>query len=78
MLFALIFVMYFLLYSLAFMSVSMTQVKQIMEEAVTRKFVHEDSGHIVSFCGKSSVKCFSGKVYLFFCKPTYVPYNPCV
>uniref|UniRef100_A0A672T5Y9 Small G protein signaling modulator 1-like n=1 Tax=Sinocyclocheilus grahami TaxID=75366 RepID=A0A672T5Y9_SINGR len=27
-----------------------TQVKQIMEEAVTRKFVHEDSSHIVSFC----------------------------
>ncbi|KAJ8378240.1 hypothetical protein AAFF_G00244440 [Aldrovandia affinis] len=27
------------------------QVKQIMEEAVTRKFVHEDSSHIVSFCG---------------------------
>uniref|UniRef100_H2UK82 Small G protein signaling modulator 1 n=1 Tax=Takifugu rubripes TaxID=31033 RepID=H2UK82_TAKRU len=26
------------------------QVKQIMEEAVTRKFVHEDSSHIVSFC----------------------------
>lgn len=31
---------------------SHTQVKQIMEEAVTRKFVHEDSSHIVSFCGK--------------------------
>lgn len=29
------------------------QVKQIMEEAVTRKFVHEDSSHIVSFCGES-------------------------
>ncbi|XP_041084797.1 small G protein signaling modulator 1-like isoform X1 [Polyodon spathula] len=26
------------------------EVKQIMEEAVTRKFVHEDSSHIVSFC----------------------------
>uniref|UniRef100_A0A8C1ABF0 Uncharacterized protein n=1 Tax=Cyprinus carpio TaxID=7962 RepID=A0A8C1ABF0_CYPCA len=23
-----------------------------MEEAVTRKFVHEDSSHIFSFCGK--------------------------
>lgn len=23
-----------------------------MEEAVTRKFVHEDSSHIISFCGK--------------------------
>lgn len=29
-----------------------SQVKQIMEEAVTRKFVHEDSSHIVSFCGE--------------------------
>lgn len=28
------------------------QVKQIMEEAVTRKFVHEDSSHIISFCGE--------------------------
>uniref|UniRef100_A0AAY4BJ09 Small G protein signaling modulator 1b n=1 Tax=Denticeps clupeoides TaxID=299321 RepID=A0AAY4BJ09_9TELE len=27
------------------------EVKQIMEEAVTRKFVHEDSSHIISFCG---------------------------
>uniref|UniRef100_A0A673UBC8 Uncharacterized protein n=1 Tax=Suricata suricatta TaxID=37032 RepID=A0A673UBC8_SURSU len=27
-------------------------VKQIMEEAVTRKFVHEDSSHISSFCGE--------------------------
>ncbi|XP_045329302.1 small G protein signaling modulator 1-like, partial [Leopardus geoffroyi] len=26
------------------------EVKQIMEEAVTRKFVHEDSSHIISFC----------------------------
>uniref|UniRef100_A0A667I8U1 Uncharacterized protein n=1 Tax=Lynx canadensis TaxID=61383 RepID=A0A667I8U1_LYNCA len=25
-------------------------VKQIMEEAATRKFVHEDSSHIISFC----------------------------
>lgn len=23
-----------------------------MEEAVTRKFVHEDSSHIISFCGE--------------------------
>ncbi|XP_042661214.1 small G protein signaling modulator 1 isoform X2 [Tyto alba] len=29
---------------------SVRQVKQIMEEAVTRKFVHEDSSHIISFC----------------------------
>uniref|UniRef100_A0AAQ5XNE2 Small G protein signaling modulator 1b n=1 Tax=Amphiprion ocellaris TaxID=80972 RepID=A0AAQ5XNE2_AMPOC len=27
-----------------------TCVKQIMEEAVTRKFVHADSSHIISFC----------------------------
>uniref|UniRef100_A0A673FSY7 Uncharacterized protein n=1 Tax=Sinocyclocheilus rhinocerous TaxID=307959 RepID=A0A673FSY7_9TELE len=32
-------------------------VKQIMEEAVTRKFVHEDSSHIVSFCGKEVKTC---------------------
>lgn len=34
---------------------SVRQVKQIMEEAVTRKFVHEDSSHIISFCGESLV-----------------------
>ncbi|XP_033618744.1 small G protein signaling modulator 2 isoform X2 [Fukomys damarensis] len=27
------------------------QVKQIMEEAVTKKFVHEDSSHIIALCG---------------------------
>uniref|UniRef100_A0A9L0SCS9 Small G protein signaling modulator 2 n=1 Tax=Equus caballus TaxID=9796 RepID=A0A9L0SCS9_HORSE len=26
------------------------EVKQIMEEAVTRKFVHEDSSHIIALC----------------------------
>lgn len=26
-----------------------------MEEAVTRKFVHEDSSHIISFCGESPI-----------------------
>uniref|UniRef100_A0A3P9IWY0 Small G protein signaling modulator 1b n=1 Tax=Oryzias latipes TaxID=8090 RepID=A0A3P9IWY0_ORYLA len=26
------------------------EVKQIMEEAVTRKFVHADSSHVISFC----------------------------
>ncbi|XP_071428194.1 small G protein signaling modulator 1 isoform X1 [Pithys albifrons albifrons] len=31
------------------------EVKQIMEEAVTRKFVHEDSSHIISFC--AAVEC---------------------
>ena len=34
------------------LSLSLSQVKQIMEEAVTRKFVHADSSHIISFCGK--------------------------
>lgn len=28
------------------------EVKQIMEEAVTRKFVHEESSSITSLCGK--------------------------
>lgn len=37
---------------------SVQQVKQIMEEAVTRKFVHEDSSHIISFCGESLVVGF--------------------
>uniref|UniRef100_A0A8C8IR37 Small G protein signaling modulator 1-like n=1 Tax=Oncorhynchus tshawytscha TaxID=74940 RepID=A0A8C8IR37_ONCTS len=32
------------------MSLSFSQVKQIMEESVTRKFVHADSSHIISFC----------------------------
>ncbi|POI34587.1 hypothetical protein CIB84_001661 [Bambusicola thoracicus] len=31
------------------------EVKQIMEEAVTRKFVHEDSSHIIALCGSLSV-----------------------
>lgn len=31
---------------------SFIQVKQIMEEAVTRKFVHEESSSITSLCGK--------------------------
>lgn len=34
-------------------SVMCLQVKQIMEEAVTRKFVHEDSSHIIALCGKN-------------------------
>lgn len=44
------------------LSLSPPQVKQIMEEAVTRKFVHEDSSRIVSFCGKTIepyLKCVS-------------------
>uniref|UniRef100_A0A3B3Z3D2 Secreted protein n=1 Tax=Poecilia mexicana TaxID=48701 RepID=A0A3B3Z3D2_9TELE len=27
-------------------------VKQIMEEAVTKKFVHEDSSHFIALCSK--------------------------
>uniref|UniRef100_A0A8C3VFC6 Small G protein signaling modulator 1 n=1 Tax=Catharus ustulatus TaxID=91951 RepID=A0A8C3VFC6_CATUS len=40
---------------LSFMLGLLGQVKQIMEEAVTRKFVHEDSSHIISFC--AAVEC---------------------
>uniref|UniRef100_A0A3Q4GN21 Uncharacterized protein n=1 Tax=Neolamprologus brichardi TaxID=32507 RepID=A0A3Q4GN21_NEOBR len=29
-------------------------VKQIMEEAVTKKFVHEDSSHIIALCSEYS------------------------
>lgn len=36
-----------------------SQVKQIMEEAVTRKFVHADSSHIISFCGNFICPCFT-------------------
>nr|XP_061803895.1 small G protein signaling modulator 1-like [Nerophis lumbriciformis] len=35
-------------------------VKQIMEEAVTRKFVHEDSSHIVSLCAAVEVCVLHG------------------
>ncbi|XP_021093725.1 small G protein signaling modulator 2 isoform X4 [Heterocephalus glaber] len=31
------------------------EVKQIMEEAVTRKFVHEDSSHIIALCGSGAI-----------------------
>lgn len=27
------------------------EVKQVMEESVTRKFVHEESGSVTSLCG---------------------------
>ena len=29
-----------------------SQVKQLMEEAVTKKFIHADSSSITSLCGK--------------------------
>nr|XP_025044057.1 LOW QUALITY PROTEIN: small G protein signaling modulator 1 [Pelodiscus sinensis] len=35
-------------------------VKQIMEEAVTRKFVHEDSSHIISFCAAVEASVLHG------------------
>lgn len=31
------------------------QVKQLMEEAVTKKFIHADSSIITSLCGKNSI-----------------------
>ncbi|XP_075754980.1 small G protein signaling modulator 1 isoform X6 [Pelodiscus sinensis] len=36
------------------------EVKQIMEEAVTRKFVHEDSSHIISFCAAVEASVLHG------------------
>lgn len=42
------------------LTASVLQVKQIMEEAVTRKFVHEDSSHIISFCGESPMLAWAG------------------
>lgn len=33
-------------------NVNLEQVKQMMEEAVTKKFIHEDSSSIISLCGK--------------------------
>lgn len=35
-----------------------SQVKQLMEEAVTRKFIHADSSSITSLCGKKYCICF--------------------
>jgi len=32
----------------------MSQIKVIMEEAVTRKFVHEESAQVLSLCGKNT------------------------
>ncbi|XP_008563842.1 PREDICTED: small G protein signaling modulator 2 isoform X3 [Galeopterus variegatus] len=43
------------------------EVKQIMEEAVTRKFVHEDSSHIIALCGSGAVfLCGPGAVEACF------------
>uniref|UniRef100_A0AAR2IUA0 RUN domain-containing protein n=1 Tax=Pygocentrus nattereri TaxID=42514 RepID=A0AAR2IUA0_PYGNA len=38
--------------------VFVSQVKQIMEEAVTKKFVHEDSSHVIALC--SSIEACLG------------------
>ncbi|XP_077731145.1 uncharacterized protein LOC144299630 [Canis aureus] len=46
------------------------QVKQIMEEAVTRKFVHEDSSHIISFCAAVEACVLHGLRRLAFCTAT--------
>lgn len=35
-----------------------------MEEAVTRKFVHEDSSHIISFCGESVAVALKSSFFL--------------
>ena len=40
-----------------FNSIFYLQVKQIMEEAVTKKFVHEDSSHIIALCSKYTLLC---------------------
>ena len=42
------------------------QVKKIMEESVTKKFVHEDSGSVTLFCGKSFL-CTEMKAALGAC-----------
>ena len=36
------------------------QVKQLMEEAVTKKFIHADSSSITSLCGKNYLTCILG------------------
>ncbi|GFO01145.1 small G protein signaling modulator 1 [Plakobranchus ocellatus] len=38
------------------------EVKQIMEEAVTRKFVHEESSSLTSLCGPPSGQSAGGWV----------------
>ena len=45
------------------------QVKQLMEEAVTKKFIHADSSSITSLCGKNNITDFS-KV-IFCCCPDF-------
>ena len=47
------------------------ECKQLMEVAVTRKFIHEDNGCITSLCGKKSKKgllILKSQKFLFFSK----------
>lgn len=37
------------------------EVKQVMEESVTRKFVHEESGSVTSLCGAVEACLSQGK-----------------
>ncbi|GAA6097305.1 small G protein signaling modulator 2 isoform X1 [Tachysurus ichikawai] len=36
------------------------EVKQVMEEAVTKKFVHEDSSHVIALCKVMSCRSVTG------------------
>lgn len=40
------------------------EVKQVMEESVTRKFVHEESGSVTSLCGAVEACLSQGKGFL--------------
>lgn len=50
------------------------QVKQIMEEAVTRKFVHQDSSSVTSLCGNNNYKILFMPLIKYF-NPTYKEEN---
>lgn len=38
------------------------EVKQVMEESVTRKFVHEESGSVTALCGAVETCLSQGKL----------------
>ena len=42
------------------------QVKQIMEEAVTKKFIHEESSPIMTLCGKILHQLYQSMECYFF------------
>ena len=44
-----------------------SQVKKIMEESVTRKFVHEESSIIIALCGKSIIIMSVGAEFMNSC-----------